>query len=382
VTDRRAAWLEIDLDAIRHNIELIRSVVGQSAVAPVVKADAYGHGMAAVAQAIAPISDVLCVATLDEAMQLRPLVECPILLLYPVPADAAGEAAALGLELPVMSARDLQAIRTAARGAASPVRVHIGVETGMGRGGLPPEEVAALAAEAQADPDIELAGLWSHLHSPEDPPTSRMQLLRFEVATTALREARIPVPARHIAASGGIFAGDLPPLDLVRPGLAIYGALDAGLPIAPGAAEAARQLRPAMSLHARAVAFSHVPEGGTVGYGATWRAERPSRIAVLPVGYGDGYPRGAQPGASVLVRGRRVSLVGQVSMDAVTADVTDLPGLDHADEFVLMGTQGGESISAGELARRRNTIAWEVLAAMAQRLARVYHRQAGTAGAG
>ncbi len=274
---------------------------------------------------------------------------------------------------------DLEAISATPRADRPPVRIHIGVETGMGRGGLQPEEVVAVAARAQADPGIELAGLWSHLHSPEDPPTSDGQLLRFDVATTALREARLPVPPRHSAASGGIFTGDEPTLDLVRPGVASYGVLDEGLPVAPDALEAAHGLRPAMSLKARPIAFSEVPEGGTVGYGGTWRARRPTRIAVLPVGYGDGYLRSSQPGAEVLVRGGRVPLVGRVSMDAVTVDVTDLPGLDYGEEFVLLGAQGEGCITAGELARRRNTIAWEVLTSMAQRLARVYHPSAGTA---
>ena len=156
-----------------------------------------------------------------------------------------------------------------------------------GRGGLQPENVVAVAAAAHADPRFELAGLWSHLHSPEDPPTSDGQLLRFDIATTALREARVPVPPRHAAASGGIFTGDEPALDLVRPGVASYGVLDESLPIAPDAADAAARLRPAMSLKARPIAFSRVPAGGTVGYGGTWTAHRPSRIAVLPVGYGD-----------------------------------------------------------------------------------------------
>jgi alanine racemase len=281
-----------------------------------------------------------------------------------------------------MSAVDLEAIQAAARHDRPPVRIHLGVETGMGRGGLQPENVVAVAAAAHADPRLELAGLWSHLHSPEDPPTSEGQLLRFDIATTALREARIPVPPRHAAASGGIFAGDEPALDFVRPGVASYGVLDEGLPIAADAQEAAAQLRPAMALKARPIAFSRVAQGGTVGYGGTWRAERPSRIAVLPVGYGDGYLRGTQPGADVLVRGRRTPLVGRVSMDAVTVDVTDLPGLDYSEEFVLLGAQGEETITAGELARRRNTISWEVLTSMAQRLARVYHPLAGTADRG
>ena len=382
MTDRRGAWLDIDLDAIRHNIALIRSAVGTAAVAQVVKAEAYGHGMIPVSRAIEPVVDAFCVATLDEAIALRPHVSKRIIMLYPVPHPAVPEALQVDVELPVMSAADFEAIGTAMPHGHAPVRIHLGVETGMGRGGLQPENVVAVAAAAHADPRFELAGLWSHLHSPEDPPTSDGQLLRFDIATTALREARVPVPPRHAAASGGIFTGDEPALDLVRPGVASYGVLDEGLPIAPDAREAARRLRPAMSLKARPIAFSRVPEGGTVGYGGTWRAERPSRIAVLPVGYGDGYLRGTQPGAQVLVRGRRLPLVGRISMDAVTVDVTDLPGLDYTEEFVLLGSQGEQTITAGELARRRNTIAWEVLTSMAQRLARVYHPAAGTAGAG
>ena len=374
----RGAWLEIDLDAMRHNIEVIRSVVGPAAVAPVVKADAYGHGVDAVGPALAPHVEALCVATLDEAIALRARVHGRILLLYPAPASAAAEAVAADVELAVMSAADLEAIRSAAPAGGPPVKVHLGVETGMGRGGLLPEAVPAVAAAAVADPRIELAGLWSHLHSPEDPPSSDAQVLRFEVAVTALHEAGIPIPPRHIAASGGIFTHDEPSLDLVRPGIAVYGVLDADLPIAPDAVEAAARLRPAMALKARPAAFSDVPAGGTVGYGGTWRAERPSRVAVLPVGYGDGYLRGSQPGAMALVRGRRVPIVGRVSMDAVAVDVTDLPGVDYLEEFVLLGRQGAEWISAGELARRRNTIAWEVLTGMAQRLDRVYYPLAGT----
>jgi alanine racemase len=374
----RGAWLQIDLEAMVHNVGVIRSVVSPAAVAPVVKADAYGHGVEAVGPALAPHVEALCVATLDEAIALRPRVEGRVLLLYPAPAAAAADAVAANVELTVMSAADLEAIRAAAPPGGSPVRVHIGVETGMGRGGLLPESVPAVAATAAADPRIVLAGLWSHLHSPEDPPSSDAQILRFEAAVTALHEAGLPVPPRHIAASGGIFTHDEPSLDLVRPGIAVYGVLDAGLPIAPDALEAARRLRPAMSLKARPAAFSDVPAGGTVGYGGTWRAQRSTRVAVLPVGYGDGYLLSSQPGAAALVRGQRVAVVGRVSMDAVTVDVTDLPGLGYDEEFVLLGSQGDESITVGDLARRRNTIAWEVLTSMARRLDRVYHPLAGS----
>ena len=131
-----------------------------------------------------------------------------------------------------------------------------------------------------------------------------------------------------------------------------------------------------MALKARAVAFSDIGPGDSVGYGGRWRAARPSRIAILPLGYGDGYARATQPGADVLLRGRRRPVVGVISMDAVAVDVTDTPGVDGDDEFVLMGRQGDEMISVAELARRRNTITWEVLSSMAPRLARVYHQPA------
>ena len=253
------------------------------------------------------------------------------------------------------------------------------VESGMNRGGMLPDEVVSVAAEAAADPRFHIAGLWSHLATPEEPASALAQVRRFEAATEALRGAGVAVPPRHIAASGGIFTQDTPALDMVRPGLAIYGLLDEGLPIAGDAVDAAAALRPAMSLKTRAVAFSEVPAGGTVGYGDSWTAGRPSRVAILPVGYGDGYLRGAQGGAAAIVRGLRRPLVGRISMDAVAVDVTDEPGVSYDDEFVLLGSQGDESISAWELARLRNTIAWEVLSSMAQRLGRVYYPSAGTA---
>jgi alanine racemase len=160
----------------------------------------------------------------------------------------------------------------------------------------------------------------------------------------------------------------------VRVGLAVYGVLDAGLPIPAASQAAASALRPTLTLSARPVAVSDIAVGDGVGYGSRWRAQRPSRVAILPVGYADGYLRGSQPGAEALVRGRRVPLVGVISMDALAVDVTDVPGLTPDEPFVLLGRQGGEVIRAADLARARNTIAWEVLSSMAPRLARVYHR--------
>lgn len=377
----RSAWLEIDVDAIRHNVATIRALVAPAAVAPVVKADAYGHGVEQVAPAIADVADALCVATLDEALALRSLVPGRILVLYPVAPSAATAALRAGVELTVMSGVDWDGLAGAAAATGDEARVvplHLGVETGMHRGGLPPDAVAPVAAAVSADPRFDVAALWSHLASPEDPASTTAQVERFEDACASIRSAGLPIPNRHLAASGGIFTGTAS-CELVRPGLAIYGQLDEGLPIAEVAAKAASNLRPAMALKARAVAFSDVPTGGCVGYGGTWRATRPSRVAILPIGYGDGYLRGTQPGAEVLLRGLRRPLVGVISMDAIAVDVTAVPGVDQGDEFVLMGRQGSDEIAAAELARARNTIVWEVLSSMAQRVDRVYHPGAGSA---
>jgi alanine racemase len=389
VTRRRDAWVEVDLGAIAANVSVIRDVVGPGVrVAPVVKAEAYGHGLVPVARALRPLVDALCVATLDEALALRAAdVGGRIVLLYPVPTDACEEAVDAGIELTVMSEDDAEAVvraasdptrssvawRPEAAGRARGAGVHLAIDTGMTRGGIRPEAAATVARRLSAVPRTVIAGTWTHLCCPDDAATSSAQVGRFEAALRALADARLPTGERHVAASGGIFAASAPVGDLVRPGLATYGVLPDDLPLASRTAGAAAALRPALSLKARAVAFSEIAPGTSVGYGATWQAERPSRIATLPVGYGDGYARATQPGAWVLVGGRRAPVVGIVSMDAIGVDVTGLEGVDARSEFVLLGRQGDERIEAGELARQRNTIAWEVLSGMAARLDRVYH---------
>ncbi len=341
---RRAAWLEIDLDAVRHNVGIIRSLAGTAAVAPVVKADAYGHGVRRTAEALAEVADGLCVATLDEAIALRVMLpDARVLLLYPVPRAAAAEAVAAGVEVTIMSLVDVEHVVRVAVSDRPPVALQLCVETGLGRGGLGVEDLVRAAGVIERDPRLRLAGLWSHLANPGEPDASARQVERFERAVAALGVAGIRVPARHLAASGPLFTGAAPPLELVRPGLAVYGLLDEGWPLSPSAAAAAPDLRPAMSLKARAVAFSEVAVGEAVGYGGLWRAERRTRIAILPLGYADGYLRAAQPMGEALVRGARVPLVGVISMDALAVDVTDVPGIDGADTFVLLGRQGRQT---------------------------------------
>jgi alanine racemase len=358
-------------------------------VMPVVKADGYGHGMVPVARVLdAAGAGMLCVATLDEAVILDEAgVRTPLLVLYPIPVSGVAEAAQREIGVASGDATALDALLAAATaaGVAEGLSIELEVETGLGRGGIPPEDVVG-AAERIAAAGARLDGVWSHLQEAEVAAITEPQVARFEDALTRLAGAGIQVPRRHLAASGAILLGNVPRYDAVRPGLMTYGLIPdelaaAGIGLDDLPAEA-RELRPVMSLHARPVRVVDLPEGHGVSYGPTWRAPRPSRIATLPLGYGDGWPRSLSNRAEALVRGIRVPLVGNVAMDAVMADVTDVPGpaVTAADEFVLLGRQGTDEISAADLARSRTTNSWEVVTAMSGRLTRVYHAPAGLAG--
>ncbi|HYN70853.1 MAG TPA: alanine racemase, partial [Candidatus Eisenbacteria bacterium] len=259
--------------------------------------------------------------------------------------------------------------------------VHLEVETGLGRGGFEVAELATAAAQLSATPGLRLAGLWTHLQAAEDAALAALQLRRFDAAAEALDAAGIRLPVRHAAASGGLLLGNVASLDAVRPGLTIYGLLPdelAGQSLSPIAA----RLRPALSLLARPVRVADLPVGWGISYGPSFRTARPSRIATLPLGYGDGWPRSLSNRAAALVRGQRVPLVGNVAMDAVMADVTDVPGppVSTDDEFVLIGRQADAAIPVAELAALRGTNSWEVVTVMAARLPRVYHAPSGPQG--
>jgi len=371
----------------------------------VVKADAYGHGAVPVATWLerGDAVDGLCVATLDEGLELRGAgVRRPILVVYPIPPERAPEAARHGLGVTAGDATLLErmlatlARRDGSRSAAPTLAVQLEVETGLGRGGLDPGDLAPIVARIRSTPGVELTGVWSHLVAPEDADRSAGQADVFaravEAVGGALRRPGPPIPREesarrggpvgHLAATGGLLAATVPAWDSVRLGLGLYGIVPDRLVAAPERADAATALRPAMSLHARPVRVADLPAGHAISYGPSYETGRPSRIATLPLGYGDGWPRAASNRASAIVRGRRVPLMGTVAMDPVMADVTDVPGepVGVDDEFVLLGEQRGplgtESIGAIELALARTTISWEVVTAMARRLPRVYHAAA------
>jgi len=259
--------------------------------------------------------------------------------------------------------------------------IHLEVETGLGRGGFSGEALVAAARLVAGHPGLRLAGLWTHLQAAEDAALTGRQMERFEAATGGLSAAGVPLPARHAAASGGLLLGSVASHEAVRPGLSVYGLVPdelLGTPLRGAAAG----LRAAMALVARPVRVADLPAGWGISYGPTWITARPSRIATLPFGYGDGWSRALSNRAWALVRGVRAPVVGNVAMDAVMVDVTDVPGrpVTTDDEFVLIGQQGEARITAAEVAAAQGTNSWEVVTSMARRLPRVYHAAAGPEG--
>lgn len=363
------AWIEVDHAAIASNLATLRRLArpGQQVIG-VVKANAYGHGDAAVAQTLADQGiERLAVATLEEGLRLRDAgIRVPILVLFAMTDREAPRALAAGLEATVFDARGVEAIASAARSNGAPAAVHIKVDTGLGRQGADPSQVVAVALDAARRPGIEIIGTYTHLAAPgEDDAYSDLQLVRFARALDWMRSSGIDPGLVHAAGTGGLLAGVASFADAIRPGLGLYG-------MAPAWASAADVgLLPALALRALPLRVFEVPAGEPVGYSLRFRAERPSRIATLPIGYADGWPRVHANNGTVLVRGRRAPIVGAISMDAITVDVTEVDGVSLDDDFVVIGRQGDETITADEVAVQRRTINYEVTTTLGARLARI-----------
>lgn len=373
----RGAWLQIDVAALQNNLAVFQELVGPSAeVAAVVKADGYGHGLKATGLAFqAAGADRLCVASLDEAVTLRDAgVTIPILVLFAVPPSMLAVAAERRIDITVSDAgfaRDLPVLWNG-DGRGEELVVHVEVETGLSRAGVAPVGIADIVQRLASVPHVNVAGLWTHMASPDEDEFTARQVRVFDEATARVASAGLNVPHRHIAATGGLLSGRVPAYEGVRVGLGLYGLVPLDLPIPSELRPVVARLQPAMTLKCHALRIERFPPGTRVSYGGRWEAKRESVIATLPVGYGDAIPRSA-PWGEALVRGRRVPMVGNVAMDAVMVDITDVPGVGPDDEFVLLGRQGDEEITAAELSRARNTIPWEVATSMSYRLPRVYH---------
>jgi alanine racemase len=363
------AWIEVDHLAIRSNLAALRARAPGSEVIAVVKANAYGHGDVAVARTLVAAGvERLAVATVDEGLRLRDAgIAAPIVVLWSIgPAEASAVADAR-LEPIVYDARSIELLEAA--GVEHPIRVHLKVDTGLGRQGAAPDDAVELAARIAASRRLDLAGTMSHLAVPgEDDAYTDVQLLRLARVLDSMRSAGIDPGLVHVSATGGLLAGATDGARAIRPGLALYGLQPAW------AADLRTELRPALSLKALPLRIFDLPAGEAVGYGLRFRTERDTRIATLGIGYGDGWPRAHANNGFALVRGRRVPIVGAISMDGLTVDVGEVPGVTYGDEFVLIGEQEGERITADDVAEERRTINYEVTTALRERLPRLHLR--------
>ena len=357
----RPTWVDVDLDAVRHNVGVLTPPSAE--VMAVVKADAYGHGAAPVARAALAAGATWCgVALVEEGLELRAAgIEAPILVLSEFPPGVEAVALAHRLTPSLYSTEGLARLAPVARGS---VGVHVKVDTGMHRVGVWPPEDLVPYLRAVTDAGLRIEGIWTHLaKSEDDPETTRAQLARFDDVLAAAGAAGFVATLRHAANSGGVLRHPEAAYDLVRPGIALFG-------IAPDPGVEG-DLRPALTWRSSVAFARRLAQGERLSYGHRYELTRDAMVATVPVGYADGYPRALSSKADVLIRGERCRVAGNVTMDQLIVDCGDLD-VRAGDEVVLLGRQGAEEVSAWELAGLADTIAYEIVTRIGQRVPRVY----------
>jgi len=348
----RPTWANIDLSAFDRNIDAINARLPRgSRLIAVLKANAYGHGAIECARRCTPDRvAMIATALLEESLALRRAgITLPLLVLGPLKEEQIREAVENDIAIGVPGPEELA---MAAR--VEGVRAHLKLDTGMGRMGVVESELP-LVADLLRSSKLKLDAIYTHLANADDPddPFTNEQIARFHTLVETLREAGIEAPLHHVANSAATLRGLVEPGDYARAGIALFQ----------------RVLR----WRTEIARLKELPPGHAIGYGTTYHVRRASRIATLPVGYADGYNRLLSNRGEVLVRGRRAPVVGRVSMDLVTIDVTDIPDASLGDEVVLLGKQGDEEIRAEELAAKLDTITYEVFCSISARVPRVFH---------
>jgi alanine racemase len=370
----RPVWAEINLDAIRHNVGEVRRLIGpEAAIMAVVKAEAYGHGGFEVARAALEAgANWLGVALLEEGIALRRAgITAPLLVLTPLTAGQATAVVAHTLSVAICDMAAVRALSTAVSQVDRKIAVHVKVDTGMGRVGLPPSETAAFLEKLTAMPGIEVEGLFSHLATADEPDKTyaREQIARFERLVQELIATELLPRYVHIANSAAVI--DLPEAhyNLVRPGIMLYG-----LPPSAEVGLERVQLKPALTLKTRVIFVKRVPAGTGISYGQKYHTTQAATIATIPIGYADGWSRRLSGRVSALIHGKRYPLVGTICMDQCMIDLGDDP-VAIGDEVVLLGAQGSELITADEIAAVLGTINYEATCMISDRVPRIYNGQ-------
>lgn len=363
----RPTFATIDLNRFDENVSAIRErLPAGSRLVAVLKADAYGHGAVALAQRLgADEVAMIAVALFEEAVELREAgITLPILTLGPLTRAQIEASKEFRLTLGVTGPEMLQDVTSLAK--ETPLTVHLKLDSGMNRMGATEAELGGVIRLLQETPRLRVDGIYTHFANASDPHDSftTEQLARYRKMLDVLAESGVSARLHHTANSAATMRGLVDRGDYVRVGLALYGAepLDEG----------DSRLAPILRWSTRIARLKRVPRGEKVGYGTTWEAMRDSTVATLPVGYADGYDRLLSNAGAVLIRGRRAPVIGRVSMDLVTIDVTDEPEARVGDEVVLLGRSGEDEISAEEIARLTGTISYEVFCNISQRVPRIY----------
>ena len=364
----RATYAEVNLTRLRRNLELIKAEVAPAKVMPVIKANAYGHGMVEVAKHLAAYADYFGVAVLEEGILLRELgIQTPILVLGGIWGEQVPRYLEHDLTFMASSVERLEQIDNAARQLKRKAKVHLKIDTGMERIGVHYYNAETLQETALKCKNVEVEGICSHFANADsaDLTHARLQLERFNEVLRFYEKHNLPMPLRHMANSGAILQLPDSYFDMVRPGILIYGVYPS--------LEAPRRLEvlPALTWKSRVVYFKVVEPGQPVSYGSTWQTDHQVRIITIPVGYGDGYFRRMSNKAQVLLRGKKHPQVGTICMDQMMVNI-EADSAFNGDDVILLGETYGQSITAEDLAEWAGTIPYEILTNINTRVPRVH----------
>lgn len=359
----------IHMNHLTHNLQQIRQCVRRSKIMAIVKANAYGHGLLSVAKHLEHLGvEQLGVAFLEEGIALRKGgIRLPILVLGGILDTQIKHFLDYNLELTVSSLDKLRQVEHVADSKKMTAVVHLKIDTGMERIGVHSYSAGAFIEAAVQSKECRLKGVYSHFSCADDPnsPVTLEQLQRFEEALSHFEKLDAPMPLRHLANSGGLLHFPQTHLDMVRPGILLFGIYPSPV------SHRTLDLKPVLSLTSKVVYFKVVQPHHPVGYGGTWQSDHPTRVVTIPIGYGDGYCRSLSNSGEVLIRGRRYPIVGRVCMDQLMVNLENGTAY-NGDEVVLVGSQNQESIGLEEMALKAGTIPYEILTRFNNRLPRVY----------
>ena len=366
----RPAWVDVDLRAISENLVALRRKVGPSKIVGTVKANAYGHGIVEVARVLERDGiDMLGVSILDEAMHVRQAgIGTPILIMGTILPEEAERAVELGVTPTLCSIEVAQALARVARKSGRTVKAHVKVDTGMGRFGELADDAVEYVTRLRSLEALEIEGIYTHFPIADDQNDAftLRQIRQFNTVLNELETKDVHIPLRHAANSAAILNYPQSYFNLVRPGITLYGLYPSEK------VEHSLPLKPALSWKSRVLTLKRVPKDWSISYGRTYVTSSEKTIAIIPVGYADGFNRHLSNRGEVLVRGRRAPVIGLVCMDQFMVDVTHIPRVMTGDEVVLIGRQGEDEITADEIARLLDTINYEIICGIAGRVPRVH----------